>query len=156
MALGFLGAGGVRLPFAFVVLGLGSLLPVRECLAQSRGPAELVDLVLRTVTVEATKPSGESWDPLGGKPDLRVHVQCGTKRYKSPVKTDVYTHDFLAKAMRVRAGETVEFVVRDKDATADDEIGRTTLMLTTQHIQAGRAVVAGFGRVRQLAVEFRR
>src|SRR5437667_4195351 len=58
----------------------------------------VVDLILRKVAVETTKANGDSWDPFGGKPDLRVTILCGTRRYRSPVKLDTFVHDFKAKA----------------------------------------------------------
>src|SRR5438132_1348751 len=79
----------------------------------------VVDLILRKVAVETTKANGDSWDPWGGKPDLRVTIRCGTRRYRSPVKLDTFVHDFKAKAMRVRPGDIVEIAVDDQDAVID-------------------------------------
>jgi hypothetical protein len=124
--------------------------------AQSAALADIVDLVLRKVAVETAKSNGESWDPLGGKPDLRVTLESGAKRFKSMVRSDAFTHDFKVKALRVRPGDIVEIVVRDQDAAVDDEIGRIKVTITAEQIHTGRAVWASFGRVKQLNVEFKR
>jgi hypothetical protein len=120
------------------------------------GPATMVDLLLRHVAVEATRINGDSWDTLGGKPDLRVDVQCGVHRYKSPVKKDTFAHDFKAKAIRVRAGDVVEITIWDQDAITDDLIGRVTVAISAEDIAAGVANWSAFGRVRELRVELKR
>ncbi len=124
--------------------------------AQDASRGGVVDLVLRKVVVETTKANGDSWDPLGGKPDLRVSIACGAKRFRSLVKKDVYAHDFKAKALRVRAGDLVEIAVYDQDAVVDDEIGRIRVTITAEQMAAGGAGWLLFGRVKELHVEFRR
>ena len=99
---------------------------------------------------------GDSWDPFGGKPDLRVTILCGTRRYRSPVKLDTFVHDFKAKAMRVRPGDIVEIVVDDQDPIGDDEIGRIKVTITAEQVAAGRATWKAFGRVKELNVDLKR
>jgi hypothetical protein len=138
-----------------VALGVVFYLPARTY-GQSSGLADVADLVLRRVSVETTKSNGESWDSFGGRPDLRVGMVCGARRYKSPVKSDAYTHDFKAKSLRVRPGDIVEIVVRDQDAAVDDEIGRIRVTITAEQIHAGAAVWTAFGRVKELNVDLKR
>ena len=139
-----------------LVLGVGAAVYGPSiCRAQDAAPA-VMDLILRKVAVETTKANGDSWDPFGGKPDLRVTLRCGTRRYRSPVKLDTFAHDFKAKALRVRAGDIVEIMVHDQDAVVDDEIGRIKVMITAEQIAAGRATWKAFGRVKELNVELRR
>jgi hypothetical protein len=136
-----------------LALAGGSLLP--SVGAQEADVGQVVDLVLRKVVVQQTKVNGDSWDPLGGKPDLRVTIATGAKRYRSPLKTDVYSHDFKAKTLRVRAGDVVEIAVHDQDAVADDEIGRVRVAITAGQMASGTAVFKSFGRVKELHVEFK-
>lgn len=117
---------------------------------------EMVDLVLRKIAVEPTKANGEAWDAFNGKPDLMVTVTSGRKRFTSSVVMNVLEHDFNVKALRVRAGALVEIVVIDEDVAVDDEIGTLTATISAADIAKGSVTFTGFGRVKQLVVEFRR
>ena len=139
-----------------LMLGVGAAVHGSSVSRGQQAAPAVVDLILRKVAVETTKANGDSWDPFGGKPDLRVTILCGTRRYRSPVKLDTFVHDFKAKALRVRPGDIVEIVVDDQDAFIDDEIGRIKVTITAEQIAAGRATWKAFGRVKELNVDLKR
>ena len=138
---------------AFLIFGLLAFAVYGNTPALAQG---MVDLVIRQVEVEPTKANGEAWDAFNGKPDLMVTVISGRKRFTSSVVMNVFEHDFNVKALRVRAGAVVEIVVADQDIAVDDEIGTLTAVISPADIAKGSVTFSGFGRVKQLVVEFRK
>src|SRR5437773_1229861 len=58
-----------------LMLGVGAAVHGSSVSRGQQAAPAVVDLILRKVAVETTKANGDSWDPFGGKPDLRITIR---------------------------------------------------------------------------------
>jgi hypothetical protein len=116
------------------------------------------DLFLVSVKVRETKANGHSWDPAGGKPDLRVIIsnERSGKTFLSNVAKDTFSVDFALKdsILDVAEGDILDILVYDEDLADHDIVGISRKALTSG-ILASQQLDLSFGQVEQLRLEFR-
>ena len=120
-------------------------------------PSQAADTVVGTVKVHEEDANGDTWDPFGGAPDLRVDVRPGGI-FGRTVSTDVRTNAFSATynqgTISVKRGDIIRIYVYDVDPFGpDDLIGEYTTTITDEHLQNG-LTLRGFGRVKSLSITF--
>lgn len=113
---------------------------------------------LKKVVVSETNKDGKSWDINDGKPDIVVRIKNVSddtiKEFTSAEKTDTFEATYDVATILVSAGQSLRFVVEDKDVAANDTIGDTTLKITSEMLKKGR-VTLEFGLVKHLSLEFK-
>jgi hypothetical protein len=116
------------------------------------------ELFLVSLTVKETKADGSSWDPFGGKPDLRVIIsnERSGKTFVSDVAKDTFSVTFALKnrVLDVAEGDILGILVLDEDMVDHDIVGISTKALTAG-ILAKKELDLTFGRVEHLRLEFR-
>jgi hypothetical protein len=114
------------------------------------------ELFLVSLKVKQTKADGSSWDPAGGKPDLRIILtnERSGKTFISTVAKDTYSvkFDLKERVLDVAEGDILGVVVFDEDLIDHDIVGVSTKALTAG-ILAKKELDLSFGRVEQLHLE---
>jgi len=116
------------------------------------------DVFLVSIKVQETKANGSSWDPAGGKPDLRIVMsnERSGKTFLSDVAKDTFSVEFHLKGpvLDVADGDILDILVIDEDLTDHDIVGLSRKAITTG-LLAKKQLDLSFGRVEQLRLEFR-
>lgn len=88
---------------------------------------------------------------------LRGELVAARKMFDhlTPTANNAFRAEYNEDAISVSVGDTVKFGVYDRDLVLNDHIGETTLTITEQHLNEGRAVLK-FQQVLELLVEFRK
>jgi hypothetical protein len=122
------------------------------------GDDSTYDAFLVSIKVRETKANGSSWDPAGGKPDLRVIIsnERSGKTFISDVAKDTLSVNFDLKGpiLDVAEGDILDFLVYDEDLADHDIVGLSKKAITSG-ILAKQQLDMSFGQVEQLRLEFR-
>ena len=114
------------------------------------------DVFLVSIKVRETKANGSSWDPAGGKPDLRVIIsnERSGKTFVSTLAKDTTAVQFELKApvLDVSDGDILDVLVYDEDLADHDIVGISRKAITTG-ILAKKELDLSFGQVEQLRME---
>jgi len=105
---------------------------------------------IKSVSALSTKANGDAWDGGGNAPDLYVVVSDGSSKEKTASVRD----SLLAKldhttSITVELGDQLSLEVWDEDIAFNDEVGKTTIVITRDALESGILKVS-FGRVDNL------
>jgi len=122
----------------------------------SSPPPKSADIIIKSVSVAASKKDGDDWDAGGGPPDLKVYIEQ-TSLFGSSFTTSVVQNSgyasFNVKSIRVKEGDQIRIVVYDQDFLDDDIIGEYEKIITSDTINQ-RVVEWNFDQVSTLRLEF--
>jgi hypothetical protein len=144
-----------------VVLALSALLFGSQAFsfAAAGGEGEYT-VIVKKVEVKTTNADKKAWDPMDGKPDLRVRIQNisekDSKAHDTKEKTDAFVAEFNEPVpVKFRTGQRLEVTVLDVDGVANDEIGKINVN-TEKITKEGTIRLEAFGQVILVELEMKK